>query len=665
MTSITIKSIIFFVLTLCSFSIRAQNAPPSDGVFRLQNVATGKFLTDTGSSATSVIMTDSGEAENTHFKFVQSGSFYNIDSEILGILRAPGASGPGGAYVIVSTTKASPASDTDKTWTIYHNDTNDTYRFGSRTTGRFMYHDENGTVTHAVASDTDDRSNWKLILYVQTAVEIASDEDISSDISCSDEFRNATRTSSDLANRVNVGTIDDRSCYSDYSESTVNDKTWGIYNITDDSNHLDTNGLQPRIERSLSRSSKIGIGSYAKFNGTFRILEVANSSGTSQDGTYIAQAKGKHTGGGGSSDPAISLFLAKPVFGAGINAGKQVAFDIYMERILERGGEGSGREIVFLKTVEKNVETSFDLKVGFAEDPNDSSKKIHYCNAIIGGEEFNWNIPEPERGLESGIRYGAYRVKGGRAQIRWANTTYEKKEFDEVIEVPDVASKVYSLKNVATGKFLKDAGVSATPVSVSDTDDMQNTHWTFVESGSLFNIDSESFGIIRATGSSFSGGANAVVSTTKAAPASDGDKVWTLHYNDSDETYRFEAGTSGRYLYHDASGNVTNISTGENDDRSKWKAILKESLDLDKNEVLSSKVSIYPNPTNSNFIIDFNSVKNAEVKVMNMLGKTIYKSKTSKGSIKLSREDGFSSGLYIIQVLDENGGVSNKKLIIR
>ena len=163
MVNNTFKSILSFVLTLGSFLITAQDAPPSDGVFRLQNVATGKFLTDAGKSATAVTMSDTGEEPSTHFKFVQSGSYYNIDSELLGILRAPGAGGPGGAYVVVSTTKASPATDTDKTWTIYHDETNDTYRFESRTAGRFLYHNADGTVTHSTSTADDDRSNWEAI----------------------------------------------------------------------------------------------------------------------------------------------------------------------------------------------------------------------------------------------------------------------------------------------------------------------------------------------------------------------------------------------------------------------------------------------------------------------------------------------------------------------
>ena len=259
---------------------------------------------------------------------------------------------------------------------------------------------------------------------------VASDELVGSYTTCNDGFSNTSRDAPDLANAINVGTIDDRTCYSDYSESTVDGKKWGVYNITDGSNHLDTS-LQPRMERSLTRSKKTGVGSYAYFTGTVRILETGKTNSSSSDGTYIMQAKGKHTGGGGSPDPAICLYLAKPVYGANSDGDQvQVSFDIYREQINIRGGEGSGRSIVFLKNVKKNEEIDIELKVGFREDPSDSSKKIHYADAIIGGTVFNWNIPEPEKGTESGIRYGAYRVKGGRAQIRWANTTYSKVEKD-------------------------------------------------------------------------------------------------------------------------------------------------------------------------------------------------------------------------------------------
>ncbi|WP_299057330.1 RICIN domain-containing protein [uncultured Polaribacter sp.] len=660
----TFTSLLIFCFTFFSVFIAAQDAPPSDGVFRLQNVETGKFLTDSGVSATAVSMTDlDEETPSTHFKFVESGSFYNIDSQILGILRAPGAGGPVGAYVVVSTTKASPASDPDKTWTISHNTTDDTYRFGSRTTGRFMYHDANGTVTHAVVADTDDRSNWKLIPYVQTPVVVASDEDTSTDFNCpsSGEFQNDSTRNVDIVNSVNVGTADDRSCYSDYSESEVNGKTWGVYNITAGSNHWDGASLQPRIERSLPRSSETGVGSFAKFTGTFRILEVGDVSGNgsgSADGSYLIQAKGKHTGGGGSPDPAICLFLAKPIYGDGINAGKQVAFNIYAERILERGGEGSGREIVLLKTVSKNEEVDFELEVGFREDPNDATKKIHYCDAVIGGEAFDYNIPEPDRGIESGIRYGAYRVRGGRAQFRWANTTYQKVEVVDN-NTAEPSDDIFRLRNVATGKFLTDAGTGAAPVSMTDSGEATNTHWTLVQSGSYYNIDSETFGILRAIGD------GSVVSTSKASPAADTDKVWTIHETGTENIFRFEARNNARYLYHEEDGDVTNIAANETDTRSHWEAIpTSVSLSVDENQVALSSIKTYPNPAKNNFKIQLNNIQNASIGIYDVLGKKMYQKTNVKESIEIINNNKFKAGIYLIKVIDNNQKVYFKKLII-
>lgn len=499
------------------------------------------------------------------------------------------------------------------------------------------------------------------------AQDAAPDEDTGLYTTCTAAGANETRTSDDLPNPVNVGTIDDRSCYANYKEVDLYGKTWGVYNITDGSNNQDAaNTLEPRIERSLSRSTTVGLGSYARFTGIVRILETGDTSGTNRDGTYLIQAKGKHSGEGGSNDPAICLYLAKPVYGTGINAGKQVAFDIYAERILFRGGEGSGRETVFLKRVNKNEEISFELEVGFRKDPNDATKKVHYCDAVIGGDSFKFNIPEPERGQESGIRYGAYRVKGGRAQIRWANTTYEKVEKTD-IDSGNIGSdgKVYSLKNVATGKFLTDSGASALPVTMSDSDEAQNTHWTFVETGAFFNIESETFGIIRGPGGSFAAGPYVVVSTSKAAPAEDVDKIWKVHYNESDDTYRYESGNSGRFLYHEENGTVTHVIVDETDARSKWKATaISQSLSTFNEELQTPSVNIYPNPAHDSFTIDFKNSKTAKIKIMNLLGKVVYTSTSSKSSIKLSKSDGFSSGLYIIQVIDKSGIVSNKKLVI-
>ena len=278
----------------------------------------------------------------------------------------------------------------------------------------------------------EDNPAEELVVVMDPDAEEQPDEEIGEYTTCTPGGTNVVRAT-DIANPVNIGAIDDRSCYANYKEKTINGTVWGVYNITTGSNHMDApNTLQPRIERSLARSQTTGIGSYARFTGTVRILEVGKTNNDGSDGTYIMQAKGKHTDGGGSADPAICLYLAKPVYGTDENGNQvHVSFDLYREQINYRGGSGAdGRQIVFLTNIEKNNPTDIVLEVGFGSDPNDTTNKIHYSNAIIGGTAYNWNIPEPERGTQSGIRYGAYRVKGGRAQIRWANTTYQKEEVN-------------------------------------------------------------------------------------------------------------------------------------------------------------------------------------------------------------------------------------------
>lgn len=509
-----------------------------------------------------------------------------------------------------------------------------------------------------------------ILIPIGLTAQTAPDEDTNPDITCpvSGEFENATRTSSDLPSPVNVGTIDDRTCYADYLESNVYGKTWGVYNITYDSNHLDTT-LQPRIERSLSRSQETGVGSYARFTGIFRILEVGDTSGTNSDGTYIAQAKGKHTGGGGSADPAICLYLAKPVYGTGVDADKQVSFDIYAERILYRGGEGLniGREVVFLKNVTKDAETSFELEVGFRVDPDDATKKIHYCDAVIGGEAFNWNIPEPEKGIESGIRYGAYRVKGGRGQIRWANTTYLKAEVEDNGSTP--SDDIFRLRNVATGKFLTAVGSSAAPVTMTDSGEALNTHWTFVESGDgYFNIDNEADGIniLRAPGSGGPGGPYVILSTATASPSTASDKTWTIHHNETDDTYRFES-RSSRFLYHEADGSVTHASVLETDDRSVWEAIpTSQSLSISDANLRAPSIKVYPNPAVDKFTIAFKNITGAKnIEVYNVVGKVVYKNSTNSSSINISRGYNLPSGIYLVKVKASDHRLYHTKLVIK
>ncbi|WP_299059542.1 T9SS type A sorting domain-containing protein [uncultured Polaribacter sp.] len=512
------------------------------------------------------------------------------------------------------------------------------------------------------------RNSLKILLFLYFSffsfllnAQIAVDEDTGSYTTCNEDGANETRTSDDLPNPINVGAIDDRSCYANYKESTIDGTVWGIYNITAGSN--DKDNLQPRIERSLDRSQTSGIGSFARFTGTVRILEVGSGF---RGGSYIMQAKGKHTGGGGSADPAICLFIAYPVYGNDENGNEvQLSFDLFKEQILNREGR---RELVFLKNIKKNTPTDIELEVGFREDPNDSSKKIHYADAVIGGEVFNWNIPEPERGIQSGIRYGAYRVWEGRAQIRWANTTYEKKEVIAEREESDgleLADKVYNLKNVASGKFLNHLGEVATPVIMTDSDEGANSLWSFEERGNFYNIDSNNFGVLRGTGLNFIDGAYAVVSTEFEPPVSDSDKSWIIHYNESDNSYRFESNSS-RFLYHEVNGNVTHLKVSDSDPRSKWKLVLiDKSLNLFNQEFQQSSLNLYPNPTNNQFTIAINNLDYADIQIYNVLGKAVFSKIIKGGAININTDDKFTSGVYLVKVISKENKVYHKKIMIK
>ena len=492
----------------------------------------------------------------------------------------------------------------------------------------------------------------------------APDEDTNPDLTCpaSGIYQNDNTRNVDIPNSVNVGTMDDRSCYADYSESSVYGETWGVYNITHNSNHWDSpNTLQPRLERSLSRSAETGVGSYARFTGTLRILEVGDTEGTNNDGSYLMQTKGKHTGGGGPADPAICLYLAMPVYGDDGNGNQvQVSFDIVREQINYRGGSGAdGRSIVFLRNVLKDEILDIELEVGFREDPNDPDLKIHYSDAVIGGESFKWNIPEPERGTQSGIRYGAYRVKGGRAQMRWANTTYEKVEIVDD-SGPAPCNDCVRLRNLETGQFLTAAEGSAQPVTMSNSGDAQNTHWRFVESGSYINIDSESetggTGILRAPGAGGPGGAYVVVSTLKAPPATDTDKTWTAHYDEITDTYRFESRTEGRYLYQDADGTVTHSEAPVTDNRSVWEVIptgiISSHDDVESN---FESLVLYPNPVRQNEYLTIERESLQAYQIFNLQG-MLLKSGRDR-TIKMDLEKG-------IYFLNKNNSTKVQKFIV-
>lgn len=232
----------------------------------------------------------------------------------------------------------------------------------------------------------------------------------------------------------NVGvdaTIDDRSCTYNYTQSTYGSSyDWGVYRLisTDD-----VGSLQTRIERASDVVKNIKSGNQVQITGYCRVLEVGTftdnydpNSMNDKDGTYLIQAKGTHTGGGGSSDPAIALFVAKPVRDSNGNVilnaqGKTDSFDIYREEILSRGGSGtSGRKLVYITNVKYNKDFWVDVSTGF-DTVNGALR--HYVKSTINGVSSTFTVPEPERALQAKLRMGAYRCHGGAATILWRKGT--------------------------------------------------------------------------------------------------------------------------------------------------------------------------------------------------------------------------------------------------
>jgi hypothetical protein len=251
---------------------------------------------------------------------------------------------------------------------------------------------------------------------------------------------------------------------------------------------------------------------------------------------------------------------------------------------------------------------------------------------------------------------GTYTIKAiayktGGTSITSSEVTIQVLEVDK----SDLTDDVYRLQNVSTGKFLGDDGGSANPISMKDDGETTNTHWRFVKTTvsekEYYNIDSESNGILRATGSGFAAGANLVVSTGKASPAEDADKIWTIHYNESNDTFRFESKDNERFLYDEDNGNVYNITSEVSDLKSVWKAIpVSQVLSVSDEFLEDSSIKIYPNPAKNSFNVLLNNIGNSEVSITNLLGKTIYKSTTNLSLLEINRDARFTSGVYIVKV---------------
>jgi hypothetical protein len=272
-------------------------------------------------------------------------------------------------------------------------------------------------------------------LAIENEVAVIDESDLSSKGTCNpDTFKLIDAISgTDYNSSINTQ-IDDRSCSYDYVQTKLGTShNWGRYRLRSSDN---TGRLQVRMERSSKRLN-FSNNKTLKLTSNVRILNAGfvNNSGNSsslgnKDGTYIAQVKGKHDRivGNESADPAIILFIAKPRRHNNGNGsvirdgnGKIKEFNIYAERVKQRGGSSSGgRELKLVTRVRRNKDFKISITSEFFTKNNIKQQKIIYT---INGSTTTFNVPTKNTSgqttvpLETRIRIGAYRCRGGEADI--------------------------------------------------------------------------------------------------------------------------------------------------------------------------------------------------------------------------------------------------------
>jgi hypothetical protein len=140
-------------------------------IYLIKNYVTGKYLHSVG---TDVVESDTSENDlsgDKEWEFVKAGDYYNIESKRTdrGILRAAGNP----PNDIINTGFGAPTEDSDKQWIVI-SENDGTYRFQTRTGGRFLYHNTSGIIEHI--SNTDDRAKW----YVESSTLSVDKKDFAS-----------------------------------------------------------------------------------------------------------------------------------------------------------------------------------------------------------------------------------------------------------------------------------------------------------------------------------------------------------------------------------------------------------------------------------------------------------------------------------------------------
>ena len=152
---------------------------------------------------------------------------------------------------------------------------------------------------------------------------------------------------------------------------------------------------------------------------------------------------------------------------------------------------------------------------------------------------------------------------------------------------------------------------------------------------------------------------------------STGNPVWkkTLGGTNNDRATSMQLTNDGGIIVSGYSSSTDGNITGNHGNSDFWVVKLSPDSLLATNienssQIVQENISIYPNPATSTFTISSEKKKIKEIKVVNILGETIYRSDIDnfQTRIDLSKE---GKGLYIIKITDNNNNEMNKKIILQ
>lgn len=227
----------------------------------------------------------------------------------------------------------------------------------------------------------------------------------------------------------------------------------------------------------------------------------------------------------------------------------------------------------------------------------------------------------------------------------------------------DVSGSWYRLRNVATNRYMDGQGEDVKTTTSSSGNDKQ---FRFVKQGSFYNIDIRKSsgtgrGIMRTVAS------NNRLKLTNLTPRNDGDKRYDIRRL-SDGTYSIKSTNTDKYLQNNTSNSVTlTVKKPSSNNRAKWRFIrVGSAKSFQQNKsVLEEGISIYPNPVSSDFNISLNGIDSANIIITNVLGKVVYDNTVNTKNIKLSKSNGFVSGIYILRAVDNKGNTHTQKFIVK